>query len=1390
MKKKIFLLLLLLITTVALFHNEIFFACVKWQTGSYCKKAFGALFSCESLSWEEGKIVAKGGKLVNPGHFSSSFSEACLDPLFDWRHLTIGGVLTLKDLVISHQKKSTSLSSSSNHFLNIELKTEVKNGTIILDETFHFDLSHTIKGSQVFGSVSLKGKGADPLIADFEKTNEGYFKLTPQFHSHSFPELTNLAAHFFQNAFPEVIKHWHFSQGKIDGNLNLLFLNGEVQEMKGHLALNNLRGENSVLGLFSEIDCVEVLLDLDFRSVSTMNGEFILQGGRCALKENGKFGDLNHVQSKICLKEGKLETSSLKGSFLGMEGEALLDWQSTENLLSMKFHGASKEIGILFPESLREKFSNAFPDDYFFLEALLKRSGEGLQLDGCLSIKASEPQTYHANFGCTLGKSPEKNLELIPNLPFSLSRSVDQFLENLTHQFCLSNKRFGWIKGEGFPLEKFFAPFFLHNLQMKTLGKIDFEGTFDERYLVVFYEGEQFSLESPFFSLKTDHIKEGVSSEVTPVHYIDLDTWEHVGFLPLKGSTYHQKNHNFLLSDVDTIIHFENNKIHVQEITAHFKELCLKGDVEIEIKSIVDVDMDIHARHISGRASDAQELLKHFVSSPFLDYPIDGQVESLSEALFFRYHFHPTAQLVSGNVQGSLIDCKMTNPLFQVEAINATLFYDLAQNRFQIQSGNGEIKAPFINKEYSLVAPSIVFSHFPDFQVTFQLDLFEKTGESINLSGRTFSVEGGREIVCEGLSSKNQEKLFLRALQQGKNIDLSELSFGLWKGEGSLFFDKPHLVIDNFGWWSKEKEGFRFSGAYDRHSQKLKGEVSSFKLNLASFKEIPLSLNPNGNLSGFGRIDWSREDGLRASCKTFSHELALGEVQFASKEELTCSYSTQKGLSVEGLVIEIPLGDEVEHYKLGRLSYDFSEKKIFAQKLAFSILPEKLHEATKILSNKIEPTALKWIEKLKANDSLEGALSLEISPTALSATLSLKDGLYVLGNQQLRLKNIFLTYDPVELNIWAKCCNQAKPYWMHFAGEDMARGPGRLVISEQELSCEKEDGYDALVARWEKGFCITSVEGSLEGLEVALISTDKRSDQVCLGGRVSFDPALLAMKWDKLASYSLGGFCTFEGDWVFSKANLTDSKFSGLFSANNLRIYGATFDLCTADCHYEPGLFECSNFAIKDWAGHICINQATIKQEEERWSFAINQLLIDEFRLSRLKSPWTQWNAKEKPFYSSFFIRSFLLNNFYMRLGEMESVRGEGELDFTNLPKKTLFSNLLLLPTEITARIGLDLTSLIPVKGTISYNIDNKKIHLKKFHQMYSDGKHSRFYLAKGAPAYIDFQGNLNMKVKMKQYNLLMKIAELFTVNVKGSLLAPTYTFSTQLETDEIVDTN
>ncbi len=1355
LRRILFLSGFLLLIGAALFPIEIVLACVKYQASNYCKKALGAKLGFESLTWENGRIVCKNGSLIKSGNLHATFDEAILDPLVNLKGRELGGELDVKGLRIVNRKtrpqKLPCTSSPSFPFLTLNLKTSINEGKVILYDYFgtsplfqslKFDLEHHVLGGQTFGSIACDwGENEPKLMTRFWHGEDAAFHVQTDFRSHCFPALYDVMTYFFHAYLPEPLTLWKLDAGKINGNLECAFVNGDPMQLKGTVNISDIHAENPFLELISEVDHLDAQLDVDFSSLKTMNGEIFLQGGRLALDQTGEFWqglwDLRHLHTCICVKEGKVESSVIRGDFMGMDGQLVLDWQSQGTLMSMGFEGQSDQIGALFPKVYQENFREAFIDDHFAMKAALSRSGEGLELEGALTITGDEEHLL--TFGCLFGQGNEE-IEVVPEtLPFSLSRSVDSFLDHIAHQFCLSQKRFGWFNGHGFPLEKFLSPFLFANSQMDATGRADFQGTFDERYLVISYEGKDFHLESPNFYLHTDCTEEKMCTDVVAVHYIDLETWNHVGFLPLRNTTYYQKNRDLLFNNGQAMVHFENNLIHIQDVEAYWNALMIKGNIEIATKSPDHVELMIHSDYLAGPASDAQKMLSHLSDSVFWEIPFEGEVQSSGEVFSFLYHFTPTAELVSGNIQADF---------------------------------HGSVEKPHLecigHVEYDLNAINI--------EMTTPLCSFHAliTGDAILIDGDNISLHADRDK---------------------KGMQITEFTYGPWEGEGDLEWQGRDIVLHNFLLKETEKNGeFAFSGFYNREGKLWKGSIDSLQWD---FGKTPSIWKPQGEIYGSGTFEGSISDGLQAFLAASFKNLEFGGIHFGDGDDLICSYHSNYGLTVEGLEVEIPTEKGVTKYKLGRFFSDLTHQKFLFEGFDFSLPPEKLpwvaELAGDMFPDRVHPVIVDWVEELKQNEPLEGRVSLEVYPDSVWVHLSLKDGTYNLSDNLFSFKNFQLLYDPLEFNVWTKVFYRDDFYWVHLVTDSMTTSHGKLEISEYELSPDIPVGPQAVVAHWErrpeKGFCVKDVQGSFHGISMDLSSSGPMnfSDQVELEGQISLDTGeVRSLLSDQLVNFvdslSISGNYALEGAFTIPKSDYSQFSFSGILSGSDFVFAGVELGLLTSDLDYQPDHISLKNVNVKDWAGRLTISQADIVRDMGTWALSCDALKVEEMRLSRVKSPWTQRAPRDKPLFRSLFVRNFDLNDFHADLNDLESFTGNGILEFSNLPKKSLLSNLLFIPTEITARIGLDLTALIPARGIIDYQIANKKIYFNEFKDMYSDGKYSRFYLAEGASAYVDFGGNLNFKLKMKQYNLLMKLAELFTISVKGTLLNPNYTFTNQYE--------
>lgn len=268
----------------------------------------------------------------------------------------------------------------------------------------------------------------------------------------------------------------------------------------------------------------------------------------------------------------------------------------------------------------------------------------------------------------------------------------------------------------------------------------------------------------------------------------------------------------------------------------------------------------------------------------------------------------------------------------------------------------------------------------------------------------------------------------------------------------------------------------------------------------------------------------------------------------------------------------------------------------------------------------------------------------------------------------------------------------------------------------------------------------------------------------------------------KIASWQIGDGYALQGQWNISKEGnrlLADRMtFYGELMGREFEFFGYQFNGLSAQMSYSSDAVHVRNLMVSDPCGRMQIDEvACLSQGEGQWYASLPILKISDFRPSLLHAP----NVATTPVARAFVIRQMEIHALTGNLGDRNSFRGYGRLSFSNPPKKNLQSVIFAIPAEILLRIGLDLAVLNPVRGVIEYEIKDSRVELKRFKDVYSKGRMSKFYLPNnGQVPYVDFDGNVNMQVRMKQYNLIFKLAELFTVNVQGTLKKPTFTLHKQ----------
>lgn len=1326
--------------------------------------------SFESIHWESGAVVVTGGKVQPQNGAELCFETASFRPYFARK---LCGDLDVEGMAVNSLPSHTSSLSTLPFFSEVNFSfagATYKNATCKMQGVV---TPHLLRAN---ASLQLGNCGS---LVDLElsRTKEADISLCVHLGEQNLPDLVSFLHHFYPS-----LQTWHFSKGVITGDSELYWQNGALILVEGKITLENFTGENHELAWRGSCDHLFANVSLNPQQLPLWNGLFEVDNVALSLYEvNPEFWqglwnlDISH--SKIVVTEGKVNNSLFEAALMGMKGELFLDWFSPDELLKLSFKGNSQEICPLLPDAFQPSFAKAFPGDSFCLDASVRPAKKGVEMQGELLVCDESNLNHTLFFGCRFGEPVSATLP-----------EEDSFLDSLKEQFFLSHRRLGWFHGDNFPVEKFVSPFLLKNVRIGASGNVDFDATFDDRFLVIKYQGRDFCLESPHFVLESPLVGQGGRPDEVAVHYFDFDSKKQLGILPIRNATYRQKNYDLTFSEGSARICFEDNNIRIEQATMGWQDLLFSGAIDIDVREKDEVELCVTADHITGPVEEAQSFLSHIIPSRVWDLPLKGFVECGQEGLAFRFLFHPKAQLLEGKVHGHLCADMSTAP-FSLSQYTTSFAYDFAANSLSFSDGTAQFSwGKESTTAYSLVIPELAFFDFPNQQMSLKMDVSQGADKLFSLLSKTEQVGSGRKITLEG------DDFSLSAIQMDRSVLIEQGNYKQFNGGCALSLGEESCTISSLKIAAEPLGTLSVAGELFFADWLFVGDLTAFKIDLGALGSLSLPhekelvrWNPCGQLEGRGNMTCHLADKkVEISTRATFDGLKFGGISFGDGKDLRCDYTSHQGISVEGLAVELPQDSGVEKYKLGQFHYDSEQHKILFDTFDFSLPSEKLPWITEIVSglfpDRISPEVVQWALALKQDEPLDGCITVELFPDELWFSLRLKDGTYFFSDRAHTLRNFQLIYDPLELRLSTDYLYQDRFYDVDLVVDTMTMSHGEVAVGK---------AAERVIAKWERrpqlGWCVKEVQGSFCGLDFDLKSPEKLdfSEKISLWGRVGCDLHKAAELLPKeanatISKLGLGRGYSLSGEFAALKHDLGGLCFNGVLRGEDFLLGQTRLDTLYARLNYQPDYAQLSDIEINDWACSVSVDRATACKENDQWKVAIPHLSVENLRLSRLRSAWTLANKKHRPLFRSLFITSCELHQLGATLGDPDSFQGTGAVQFTNLPKKYFLSPLLYLPTEITARIGLDLSLLVPARGRIDYEFKEGKVFLNKFHHMYSEGKRSRFYLDEMYPAYIDFNGNLHMKVKMKQYNLLMKLAEFFTVTVKGTVFKPNYTFTNQ----------
>lgn len=721
------------------------------------------------------------------------------------------------------------------------------------------------------------------------------------------------------------------------------------------------------------------------------------------------------------------------------------------------------------------------------------------------------------------------------------------------------------------------------------------------------------------------------------------------------------------------------------------------------------------------------------------------------------------------------MDLKLETLLNDLQKVSRTGIFFLSENILKeinaISKGKGLFKLSF------------------DFDNSTDIFRYKGTAEDVEISPYAY-----KNIKLDG---KVKNKVW--SIDQFQIDDLS-LS-------GEMVRELNYWKINYLGLKSGHSLLLGLEGEYRDGEKGFDAKINLFEINFSALDEWPqLSAfvennKPGGLLRGRGKMRIEKCDtggGWRydGSFTTSSKNMTFRNLHFADAEDFSCHFVSDKGLTLRKIKTALLSPKEEDTSKVGlhfeKIYYDTILDELEFEGVNFSAPTRTLAWYPKTIQKAfpadISDDSVEMVASVKESGSLIGTGNLKISGDKHLLTINLADGAYLYGGSEHKIRDFNFSHRPGKLLITMKYLFEQRPLMLAFQSNSEDEEKGFIVLKDLSTK-EQNEVNKGIVIQWETdpnfGFNITEAKGSISGLQVNLKHdfdsfVDKDHHNVAGTMIVSFPQASNIFQkniQESILENSIGGHYQFNGHWSIGKESNERMNFKGNLQASNFTFKGYHLDHLKTELEYHGDKAHVKDLVITDSAGVVTIPVINLSCHQDKWYMLAPMTSITSFRPSQLKDIQGTPSIAGK----SLIIPTIEVKNLKGEVSNTWSWTGEGMFTFKNTMKKTLQNTILAVPHEIITRIGLNPAVLTPVTGTILYRIEDRKILFTKFKDVYSDSKASKFFLPRSSQtSYIDFDKNLNLQVRMKQHNLLFKIAELFIFTVKGTLENPLYTIQKQ----------
>ena len=617
-------------------------------------------------------------------------------------------------------------------------------------------------------------------------------------------------------------------------------------------------------------------------------------------------------------------------------------------------------------------------------------------------------------------------------------------------------------------------------------------------------------------------------------------------------------------------------------------------------------------------------------------------------------------------------------------------------------------------------------------------------------------------------------------------------------------------------------------GRYDRNRGVVDLQINLLEAQIENLPQVAKAggfwekLAPEGVVRGVGRAQFGISDDLSLSwntdLKVATHGVVAGGWRLSDSRDVGVTYGDGVWTVADGTCNLVAVEEMVAlppKISLDQLTYDATSGDLAVTGLSFAVPADRLPPFTDRLAHlfpyAFNDTVAALVKESTHEGTLAGTTSFGVSLAGGASPwwvdVFLEDGSYRYTGQDHTVSDFVLACRPDTLQIGTRYLYNGHSHGLAidsaFAPDGTGFSSGTIRLLEEEAlagsghegamvlsdwETAKAQNTDALTIDWrydDKAVVVEGVSGTFCGVTPLLTrggDVSSTRHEYPLTGTVDVDwsqasQLLSSSLQSGIEDWGLGSGYRLEGDWAIPKADLLKARFQGYLLGSDFTCYGLLLQRLKAEVTLGPEQISIKEAQIADAAGTVEIEEVVcIANAEKRWFVSIPKVAVDNFHPSALHHVGELRGDGSR----SLMVKRIEVSDLTGDLSNRRSFHGIGHLDFINPSRRSVQNTIFAIPADIISRIGLDFDVLNPVTGTVAFSIRDGKVFFDKFKDVYSEGRVSKFYLPSGYESYMDFTGGLSVKVRMKQYNLIFKIAELFTVTVQGNLGKPTYTIQKQ----------